>query len=1112
MSDATPKIDDRSAADVVAQATALARDVYLPGVWAGYADPADPAYQLLLVFGRLMEILIERLNQVPDKNFLAFLDLVGVEPSPGAPASVPVSFLPSAKAPEGGVIPAGTQVATTQTDTADAQIFETRQTIYATAAKLLAIVNLAPGRDTFSIIPPPALPLAPAAPGAAAPEWTVLSPGAAGLAGVPHVLFLGDAVLFGGKTPLDVTLTLTLSASSPPNLSSLFDAAHLTWSRFDKKLAAWVPIAGVSYPPAAAAGTVKVLLPSFANDDKTSVGGVETFWVAARLVGDFPASGPLLSLAAIEGSLAAVGAAAQAAPDAAFAGTTAIDLSRPWKPFGERPRYGDALYLASARAFAPDVANVTVSFALKPYTATDLDRIFASVVATTIVTTTMLWQYLAADGSWKNITTFVDTLTATRPPTGAVTIGRAITRDGTTTDTDDGTFFGPTTGSSTQASFNFVLPADLAPGKVHGQDGLWIRALLKSDDPYGREAFVASANPLAVVGSTLIPPVVEAASFSFTYKGTQHAMAEVMTENGLRRIHHRTQAGGPAVPLQPFVPTSDQSLPGADAPVFGDDAAIYLGFDRPFGDVFVSFYFQLRDTFPSVDEPPEQGQPRVAWEYLTAGGAWKPLDVQDETGGLTGSGTVSFQGPSDPGAARLFDADAGLPAQDLIWLRARLAAGAYDHPPVLRGIFPNTVLADNLTTFRGGLGVGSGNGETQQRVRLPKAPVLSAELWVREPEPPAQAELDTLIEELSESRSALSAAAGDRAEITVSDVLDVRTAATTTTTATATTTTTATTAAAATSGTGAATAPSREVWVRWRRVPNFLASGPRSRHYTLDALSGVLTLGDGTQGMRAPIAKDNLVVRDYATGGGAAAARAAIPLAIKELKSSLPYVEKVFNVEGAIGGSDPWTRDEIFRFGPQRIKNKGRAVSAEDFEWMVLQQFSEVARSKCLSTRAPGPNGLVFKPGAVTLVVVPKSAARVPRPSSALLRQINEFVAEQCLGNIVSDVHVLGPGFTEVTVRARVHARDPRQSSEVERRASKALEDFFHPLTGGEDGRGWTFGRDVQISEVFAVLQRVDGVDYVASAELVGAPVGATSLAIGENDLVASGSHDIEMI
>src|SRR5690606_22249797 len=184
---------------------------------------------------------------------------------------------------------------------------------------------------------------------------------------------------------------------------------------------------------------------------------------------------------------------------------------------------------------------------------------------------------------------------------------------------------------------------------------------------------------------------------------------------------------------------------------------------------------------------------------------------------------------------------------------------------------------------------------------------------------------------------------------------------------------------------------------------------PRSRHYALDPLSGEVILGDGVRAMMPPVIKDNLLFRGFRTGGGEAANQAAAPMAIKELKSSLPYVDKVFNVEPAVGGANPWGLEEILAFGPQLIKNKGRAVTAEDFEWMTLQRFSALARAKCLSTRAPGPGGLVFKPGAVTMVVVPTSRDRFPGPSSALVAAVRGLLAGQAPGGSVSGVPGRGP-------------------------------------------------------------------------------------------------------
>ena len=71
----------------------------------------DPGAVLLELFARLMELLIERQNKVPDKNFLSFLDYVGIEASPGSPAEVPVTFLLPKSASGGSEVPEGSQAA-----------------------------------------------------------------------------------------------------------------------------------------------------------------------------------------------------------------------------------------------------------------------------------------------------------------------------------------------------------------------------------------------------------------------------------------------------------------------------------------------------------------------------------------------------------------------------------------------------------------------------------------------------------------------------------------------------------------------------------------------------------------------------------------------------------------------------------------------------------------------------------------------------------------------------------------------------------------------------------------------------------------------------------------
>ena len=45
------------------------------------------------------------------------------------------------------------------------------------------------------------------------------------------------------------------------------------------------------------------------------------------------------------------------------------------------------------------------------------------------------------------------------------------------------------------------------------------------------------------------------------------------------------------------------------------------------------------------------------------------------------------------------------------------------------------------------------------------------------------------------------------------------------------------------------------------------------------------------------------------------------------------------------------------------------------------------------------------------------------------------------------------------------------------------MQEFFDPLRGGPEKTGWPFGRDVYVSEVYALLDRLPGVDYVTRAK-----------------------------
>ncbi|MFP2900080.1 hypothetical protein [Corallococcus sp. 4LFB] len=209
-----------------------------------------------------------------------------------------------------------------------------------------------------------------------------------------------------------------------------------------------------------------------------------------------------------------------------------------------------------------------------------------------------------------------------------------------------------------------------------------------------------------------------------------------------------------------------------------------------------------------------------------------------------------------------------------------------------------------------------------------------------------------------------------------------------------------------------------------------------------------------------------------------------------------------------LGGSQGGhSLDEALRLRVLELREPWLAVTEGDFESLALKHGGlrrvralgerdlETANTceacRTSETRTPCKKCITFKPAPshVSLILVPTPLAvggEPPAASEELRQDVKEYLAKRRL--LTTRLHVVGWKRLEFTLCATLHlAPDLRkaQEQEVEKTAREKLLRWLHPLTGGVNGQGWPFGRAIHGSELYALLERVAGVDSVNTVEFV---------------------------
>lgn len=477
-------------------------------------------------------------------------------------------------------------------------------------------------------------------------------------------------------------------------------------------------------------------------------------------------------------------------------------------------------------------------------------------------------------------------------------------------------------------------------------------------------------------------------------------------------------------------------------------ATFYIGFDPEdrlaLHIIRLTFHCDRTEAYGvRRDDPP------LVWEVSTGGGTWEEIvpsrlpGEQDTTGGLNNEvGSLVFYLPEKTRP----DFVQGLGAT---WIRCRYESrregqGSFSQSPRVRRILAHTLGASTWTSnavFQPTEDLGVSNGDPGQSWRLRNAPVL----------PLRQGET-----------------------LEVEEVRDGET-----------------------------------VWVQWERVEDFSRSDEFSRHFTFDTSVGEIRLGPVIRqpngAMRAygrvPHVGARLRMSRYRTGGGAGGN---VPAhRITQLRSAVPYIDRVYNSMAAYGGLDPESLDGAMMRARGELRAQDRAVTAEDFENLALRADRSLARVKCL---VPGSTGAHLPPGMLELLLVPAAQDSVAvgdfsrlALESPLINAVQSYLDQYRL--LTTTLTLREPRYIGVRVKVRIVASATTTADVAQARVIDALRRYLAPLpppTGdvmlpdpADEGNwpGWQFGKSLYIAEIYALVQRVRGVRHVLDVQLEARPM-----------------------
>lgn len=200
---------------------------------------------------------------------------------------------------------------------------------------------------------------------------------------------------------------------------------------------------------------------------------------------------------------------------------------------------------------------------------------------------------------------------------------------------------------------------------------------------------------------------------------------------------------------------------------------------------------------------------------------------------------------------------------------------------------------------------------------------------------------------------------------------------------------------------------------------------------------------------------------------------------ISKLTERDALVKKISQPYSSFDGVPEESASAYYRRVSERLRHKDRAIALWDYEHLILEQFKDIHKVKCLN-HTTGEN--YHSAGDVSLVVIPdiinKNAFDIfqPRVSTAKRNEIQDYINQ--LNSFFVTAEVINPDYEEVRVKLNVKFLRGFDENYYTRQLKEDIKKYLSPWAY-EKTSDLNFGVTFHKSRLIAYLENLNYIDFL---------------------------------